>query len=394
MILTRAQETALNIALERWRHNEKYVVISGYAGTGKSTLVRFIIDAMNIDEDLVCYCAFTGKAAEVLRSKGNKNAMTLHRLLFESIPKASGGFYHKPKPHLEYKVVVVDEVSMRPKELMMQLFKHQVFVICLGDPFQLPPVDADTDNHLLDHPHMFLTEIMRQAQESEIIRLTMAIREQQQIEYKCGNEVQVLHKNELNTGMLLWADQILTATNARRHKINTQMRQLLGRGELPEDGDKVICLRNYWDDIGSNEEALTNGTIGYLKNPYASVRYAPRVVKGLERREYPIIGADIVVDNEGSFFAALEIDKEMLLTGEKCMGWRDAYILNKYKMRYGEIVPKEFAYGYAITAHKAQGSEWEKVLVLEEHFPVDPIEHARWLYTAATRASKKLVIVR
>lgn len=394
MILTRAQEMALNIALDRWRHNEKYVVISGYAGTGKSTLVRFIIDAMNIDEDLVCYCAFTGKAAEVLRSKGNKNAMTLHRLLFESIPKASGGFYHKPKLHLEYKVVVVDEVSMRPKELMMQLFKHQVFVICLGDPFQLPPVDVDTDNHLLDHPHTFLTQIMRQAQESEIIRLTMAIREQQKIEYKCGNEVQVLHKNELNTGMLLWADQILTATNARRHKINTQMRQLLGRGELPEDGDKVICLRNYWDDIGSNEEALTNGTIGYLKNPYSSVRYAPRVVKGLERREYPIIGADIVVDNEGSFFAALEIDKEMLLTGEKCMGWKDAYILNKYKMRYGEIVPKEFAYGYAITRHKAQGSEWEKVLVLEEHFPVDPIDHARWLYTAATRASKKLVIVR
>jgi exodeoxyribonuclease-5 len=276
------------------------------------------------------------------------------------------------------------------------LFRHNVHVICLGDPFQLPPVDKDSDNHLLDHPHIFLDEIMRQSAESEIIQLATKIRNFEPFGASmfAQKEVMILPQKELNTGILMWGDQVLVATNATRVNFNQSMRNQLGHQGMPEDGDKVICLRNYWDDIGSNEEALTNGTIGYLKNPYASVRYAPRVVKGLERREYPIIGADIVVDNEGSFFAALEIDKEMLLTGEKCMGWRDAYILNKYKMRYGEIVPKEFAYGYAITRHKAQGSEWEKVLVLEEHFPVDPIEHARWLYTAATRASKKLVIVR
>lgn len=394
MVLTRAQEAALNIAIDRWRHNEKYVVISGYAGTGKSTLVKFIINALDVDPEKVCYCAFTGKAAEVLRSKGNVPAMTLHRLLYDSIPKAAGGFMHIPKKVLDYDVVVVDEVSMRPRELMRQLFRHNVFVICLGDPFQLPPVDKDTDNHLLDRPHMFLDEIMRQAQESEIIRLTMAIRAQQEIPYQQGKEIQVIPKKSLNTGMLLWADQVLVATNAQRHKINTQMRALMGRGPMPEQGDKVICLRNYWDDISTNDEALTNGTIGYLKNPYSSVRYAPKVVKGLTRREYPIIGTDLIIDNEKHCFINLEIDKEMLITGERCMDWRDEYILKKYKMRYGDIAPKEFAYGYAITRHKAQGSEWEKVLVLEEYFPNDPIEHARWLYTAATRASEKLVLVR
>jgi ATP-dependent exoDNAse (exonuclease V) alpha subunit len=71
-----------------------------------------------------------------------------------------------------------------------------------------------------------------------------------------------------------------------------------------------------------------------------------------------------------------------------------AYQLNKLKPKIGEVVPKEFAYAYAITCHKAQGSEWDKVLVLEERFPFDKEEHARWLYTACTRASEKLILVR
>lgn len=394
MILTRAQEQALKIAVDRWHNNEKYVVISGYRGTGKTTLIRFIIDALDVSENKVCYSAYTGKAVEVLRSKGNKNCMTLHKLLYESIPRAGGGFFHKPKVTLGYSVVVVDEVSMRPKELMDQLFSHKVFVICCGDPAQLPPVDRDTDNHLLDEPDVFLDEIMRQAQESEIIRLTMKIRNHEEIDYSNGLEVQVIPKKQLNTGMLLWADQVLTATNNTRLKINQQMRSLLGRGELPEEGDKVICLRNYWDDLDSKGDALTNGTIGYLKNPFITFREAPKFVKGLQRRTYPIVQGDIIIDEDNHFFPQVEIDKEMLLTGEKCVDWRDAYKLGKLKMRYGEIIPKEFAYGYAITRHKSQGSSWEKILVLEESFPFDREEHARWLYTAATRASEKLVIVR
>lgn len=79
--------------------------------------------------------------------------------------------------------------------------------------------------------------------------------------------------------------------------------------------------------------------------------------------------------------------------GESELEWRDKYKLNKLKPRIGDVVPKEFTYGYAITCHKAQGSEWGNVLVLEEKFPYPAVEHARWLYTAATRAAEKLVIV-
>ena len=97
MILTKGQEKGLKTAIERYKQNFKYVTISGYAGSGKSTLVRFIIDAINIDEEKVCYCAFTGKAAEIIRKKGNKNVCTLHKLLYESIPKPEGGFFRKKK---------------------------------------------------------------------------------------------------------------------------------------------------------------------------------------------------------------------------------------------------------------------------------------------------------
>ena len=80
MELTNAQQKGLEIAVNRHRNMEKYTVIAGYAGTGKSTLVKFIIEALDVQKERVCYATFTGKAAEVLRKKGNENACTLHRL--------------------------------------------------------------------------------------------------------------------------------------------------------------------------------------------------------------------------------------------------------------------------------------------------------------------------
>ena len=122
MILNKGQEQGLKIAIERHRQRCKFTTIAGYAGSGKSTLVRFIIEALNVSEGDVCYSAFTGKATEVLRKKGNKNVQTLHRLLYEHFPKPTGGFIRRPKTSLTYKVIVVDEVSMAPKQMMELLF--------------------------------------------------------------------------------------------------------------------------------------------------------------------------------------------------------------------------------------------------------------------------------
>lgn len=389
MELTKKQEQGLKIAIERYKNNEKYTCIAGYAGSGKSTLVKFIVAALNISEDDVCYATFTGKAAQVLLKKGNKNVSTLHKLLYKSIPKPNGGFIRIPVPDVPYKVVIVDEVSMAPKTLMDLLFRYNTYVICLGDPFQLPPIDKKEDNHLLDHPHIFLDEIMRQAMDSEIIRLSMDIRNGNPIEYSNGNEVIIVPKASLNTGMMQWADQILCATNNTRVALNNQMRDLLGRGDAPEDGDKVICLKNYWGCIAENEDPLVNGTIGYIKNSFSSFVLLPKFLGG---NRLDILQADFISDS-GAEFSSLDMDKKMILTGQKCCDWKTEYKVNKNPKTAG-IIPKEFTYGYAITTHKAQGSEWEKVLVIEETFPFDKTEHARWLYTAVTRASEKVVLVR
>lgn len=393
MELTVKQEEGLKIALARHFSGQKYTVISGYAGTGKSTLVKFIIEALDVEPRKVAYACYTGKAAEVLRKKGNKNAMTLHRLLYDSFPRAGGGFLRVPKQSLEYEVVVVDEVSMVPKNMLQMLLKHKVYVIFLGDPFQLPMIDKDQKHDLLDHPHIFLDEIMRQAAESEIIQLTMKIRNSEAIEPMKGEEILVGKKEELVTGHLLWADQIICATNAKRLSINNQMRQLYGYEGLPQSGEKMICLRNYWEDFSDDGElVLVNGMTGTINNPFESFRDAPRYVRMRDHR-MPTINTEFTSD-DGRLFSKVVMDKYFIEHGEPFLDWRESYALGKLIPRIGDIIPRQFTYGYAITCHKAQGSEWDKVLIIEESFPFDKKEHARWLYTAATRASEKLVLLR
>lgn len=390
VVLTKKQSIGLDIAVERYNQGEKYTVISGYAGTGKSTLVKFIVQALPVDPEDVVYATFTGKAAQVLLSKGNENAMTLHRLLYESIPRADGTFYRRKRQILGYSVVIVDEVSMAPKDMMELLFSHYgVYVICLGDPFQLPPIDKNADNHLLDNPHIFLDEVMRQALDSDIIKLTMDIRNQKPIQNFKGKDVQVLDKSKLTTGMLLWADQIISGTNKTRTSVNNQMRDLLGRGKDPEDGDKVICLRNYWDYWADNGDYLVNGTLGFLDNTYSTFNVLPPWYGG---DTIPIIQANFISDSNANY-GSLQMDKKEILTGEKSLDRRLEFRLSRSK-KFCSLIPMDFTYGYCITCHKAQGSQWNKVLVIEEKFPFDKEEHARWLYTSCTRAIEKLVIIR
>ena len=391
MILTKKQEQGLKTCVEKYINGEKYCVISGYAGAGKSTLVKFIVQnlpGINPGEDVV-YACYTGKAAQVLLKKGNKNVLTLHKLLYESIPKPDGTFFRIPKATIDYRVVIVDEVSMAPKQLMELLFSHDVFIIALGDPFQLPPVDKNQDNGLLNTPDVFLDEIMRQALDSEIIRLSMQVRNKESFDYSVGSDVIVMPKKNLNTGVLKWADQILVGTNATRVAINNKMRDLMGRGNKPENGDKVICLKNYWNRLATNYDPLVNGTIGYIDEVYETYNRVPGwagndIIK--------VLNAKFTSDSDAEF-GFLQMDEKQILTGERCLDFKKIYKLTS-NWRTAHLVPMEFTYGYAITVHKSQGSEWDNVCVLEESFPFDREEHARWLYTACTRSAQKLVLVR
>lgn len=395
MELNDKQKQGLDIAVDRYKRKERYTVISGYAGTGKSTLVKFIVAALpniNPDEDVI-YTSFTGKATQVLQKKGNKNVSTLHKLLFESIPKPDGTFFRKPVEFIPYKIVIVDECSMVPKELLQRLIKYNVHIICLGDPGQLPPINKNEDNHLLDHPHIFLDEIMRQEAESEIINLTMDIRAGKPLIRYQGKEVQVLNKDELTTGMLLWADQIICAKNETRIALNNQMRDLLGRSGGPQDGDKVICLKNNWDIYSVNDNPLVNGTIGYLKDSFSTYINLPRqITSDGQPKKLDILTANFISDTEEDY-GILNMDKQLITTGVPGLDWKTSYKMGR-NWRFQDKIPDQFTYGYAITCHKSQGSEWDNVLVIEEGFPFEKEEHKQWLYTAATRAAKKLVIIK
>ena len=389
MVLTTKQEEGLRIAVQRYKDKEPYTCIAGYAGSGKSTLVRFIVDALQVPLNEVCYIAYTGKAAQVLRRKGCANAMTAHRLLYRSIPLENGRFRHIPRKSIEpFQVIIVDEVSMLPKRMWETLLAHNKYVIALGDPGQLPPVGGD-NNDILEHPHVFLDEIMRQAQENEIIRLTMHIREGKRLEAFSGNDVRIVPRSEIQKdGFLFWADQILCAKNVTRRQFNSIIRQvsLHVDDNLPIVGDKVICLRNDWDFVNLSGDALVNGLSGTVnKITYVDWQH-PSYNPFMEKT--PII--DITTDyDENSSFEGIDIDYKLFNEGEPSINWQN------WKKIPAIYHPHEFDYGYVITVHKAQGSEWDKVTVFEEYMKDQSREDfKRWLYTATTRAAKKLIIVR
>lgn len=393
MILTKKQEEGLAAAVRRFHDREPYTVISGYAGSGKSTLIKFIIAALGVEDDKVAYVAFTGKAANVLKQKGCPNATTAHKLLYKARPLPDGSYIFIAREELEapYEVIIVDEVSMLPAQMWELLLSHGVYVLAMGDPGQLPPINPEDDNHVLDNPHVFLDEIMRQAQESEIIRLSMHVRDGQPISNfeASGQQVKILTANQLVSGVYEWPDQILCATNRKRNEINQIVRNLRGYGDYPCEGDKIISLKNHWDIYSDNEDSpLTNGAIGYLKTCSAQTIYVPKFIYD---KPLNILVSDVETE-DGDRFGGLCLDYQALVTGEKALSTKQEYLMNKNKRCMN--APLEFVYGYAITGHKAQGSEWEKVLAFEERFPFSAEDHKRWLYTVITRASDKLVIVK
>ena len=388
MVLTEKQEQGLKIAVERYNNHEPYTVIAGYAGVGKSTLIKFIIAALRLDPEYVAYISYTGKAAQVLRNKGCPNSMTAHRLLYNSRVNKDGNYIHIPKNNLyPYKLIVVDEISMLPKRMWDLLLSYKVHVLALGDPGQLPPV-GDEKNDALNHPNIFLDEVMRQAAENEIIRLTMDIRAGKELKYFRGETVRIVDRSEiLKPKFFFWADQVIVGKNDTRNFVNHSMRRQFWADRYEDEplaGDKVICLHNDWDCVNETNDALVNGMTGHI----ASLWYTndnPFMEKT------PKIDFQPEIENTAPFYS-LEIDYKLLMEHTPLVTrgpqgtWK--HIPKSYQ-------PQEFDYGYAVTCHKAQGSEFNKVIVLEEYFmSASREDHIKWLYTAATRAAQKLIIVK
>ncbi|ATQ67654.1 MULTISPECIES: ATP-dependent DNA helicase [Methylosinus] len=355
------QERALS-AVAAWLKEPRAQLfrLFGYAGTGKSTLARHI--AESVDGEVV-FGAFTGKAALVMRSKGCKDARTIHSLIY----RATDSETEEPSFELNEEseaakatLIIIDECSMVDEELGRDLLSFGKKVLVLGDPAQLPPVKGG-GFFTEAEPDVMLTEVHRQAADNPIVRLSMIIREGGRLDYGVYGETQVVRRDGLDPSLVTGADQVLVGLNRTRRAYNARLRQLRGfSGALPQTGEKLVCLRN------NRKKGLLNGALFAVKS-------AGAVRRGKVR---------LLVESE-------ETAGKLQRVG----------VLPQFFDGGGEEIPyaqrkdsDEFDYGYALTVHKAQGSQWDNVALFDESHAFR--EHrARWLYTGVTRAAQRLTVV-
>ena len=360
-VWTNEQERAL-AAVAAWLKDGRAQVfrLFGYAGTGKSTLARHL--AESVDGNVV-FGAFTGKAALVMRSKGCKDARTIHSLIY----RATDTETEEPSFELnddsdaaKAKLIVIDECSMVDEELGRDLLSFGKKVLVLGDPAQLPPVKGGgffTDAE----PDVMLTEVHRQAADNPIIRLSMTIREGKPIGHGTYGESRVVTRNELDPALVTGADQVLVGLNKTRRAYNGRLRQLRGfTADLPQSGEKLVCLRN------NRKKGLLNGALFTVKSSGALRRGKVRML--------------VLPEEAGGAVRRVGVIPQFFMEGDTEI----PYALRKDS--------DEFDFGYALTVHKAQGSQWDDVVLFDESFAFR--EHrARWLYTGVTRAARKLTLV-
>jgi exodeoxyribonuclease-5 len=376
--LSNMQRGAVEKAKEWFmKGNNQVFVMTGFAGTGKTTCVEYLIEDLNINLREVAFVSPTGKASLVITQKANGKyeACTIHRLIYNL--DGQKGFVLKDERDLKHlKLIICDESSMVSKDLLEDLLSYKIKVLFLGDKGQLEPVGEKTT--LLDNPDYELTEIHRQAADNPIIHLSMLAREGKRLNFgKYGNHAYVLNKKELNQAKLLdlsmRADQVICGYNSTRKRINQQIREKLGRtSQLPIVGDKMICLKNSWQDR-INDIALVNGMTGFVVNKEESVPKTPEI-----RRD--CMKVSFQPDFSEDKFEDLLLINDDFLTSKPIKLEQDEY------QTYNS-----FDYGYAITAHKSQGSQFDRLLVMNEVLNVE--SHSRWLYTAITRSTDKLILV-
>lgn len=356
------QEAALKAASQWLKRKDAQVFrLFGYAGSGKTTLARTLAGECKGD---TVFGAFTGKAALVLRAKGCDNARTIHSLIYrarDTDTEEPTFELNEESPAATASLIIIDECSMVDEELGRDLLSFGKKVLVLGDPAQLPPVKG-AGYFTECEPDMMLTEVHRQAADDPIIHLSMLVREGGRLTPGRYGETEVIRRDAIDAERVTSADQILVGLNKTRRSYNQRMRELTGRkGLLPEPGDKLVCLRN------NAKKGLLNGSL------WTVATASPVRQKKLRFS---------VVPEEDSSHKPLRIG----VLPEFFTGSEDTI---PFALRRNS---DEFDYGYTLTVHKAQGSQWDDVVLFDESYAFR--EHrSRWLYTGITRAAKRLTVV-
>lgn len=362
------QEKALK-AVESWirdykmkKTKKQFFYLGGFAGVGKTTLA--IHFSKNVEN--CCFAAFSGKAADVMRKKGCFGARTIHSLIYiADQDKKTGEVTFRLNVSNsalnDADLLILDECSMVDELIATDLLSFGKPILVLGDPAQLPPVSG-TGYFTSREPDFMLTEIHRQAADNPIIYLATQVRNGIMPDIGEYGDSKIVTK--LNSQDALDADQILCGRNVTREDMNRKIRKLLGHDPgMPVPKDKVICLKND-RDLG-----IFNGSMFTVQEILQS------------KYKTNFLHMRLQSDDEYALPTLVKTHKSFFIDEVPVPDW---------KMLKGS---QQFNYGYSITCHKSQGSQWEKVLLLDEHYCFKD-NWKEWLYTGITRSASSLIMTR
>lgn len=354
--LTNEQAAAWSLIQDFVYHGEEQVfTVHGLAGVGKSWLLGY---AARMLRRKVYVVAPTGKAAHRLHTmQGAEEASTIHNLLLRLLDKTID---ERGRQHLNFQlanahgfmrssVILADEVSMINIDLGQDLLHSGAKIVAFGDHGQLGPISGAP---FFTEPNVVLRDIQRQALDSGIIRQAYHIREHGRYINDLP-DFEVFAGNKMTNSHLRDADIILCWTRETRHKLNARKRTLLGFHEheqYPQAGEDVLCLRN------NREFGVFNGAVYTTTQPYD-----PR---------------------DGKLYILIDGKETMVLS----------YFALDGDDPHDDARLPTFSFGYCLTVHKSQGSEWDYVLYYDE-MPRTYHDWKRLTYTAVTRAKRGIVVV-
>lgn len=388
-ILTDEQQSLVQDCYD-WFYNKNDLVFefAGGPGTGKSFVLDFIIKYLGINRENIAPMAYTGAAAVNMRTKGLLNAGTIHSWIYHTtvspkIDKAGNyimdEYFNRPKEGLDFvpkiklkniKLIIIDEAYMVPFEMKKDIERFGIKIIACGDWNQLPPINSKPA-YLTNRNVHLLTKTMRQAEGSNIVRLAYSVLNGYPVSNGYYGDVLVINEEELTDQMIMSSDVIICSKNTTREYYNNKVRKLYGfTGKIPQYGERIICRSNNKYEI-IDDINLANGLIGSVVN-------FPDV-SGFDGKTFELSFQPDLLSRPFNIKACY---KYFIATHQQ----KEALKYDKY------LEGEKFEFGYCITSHLSQGSQFNNVIVIEE--PMMGNINNRLSYVAITRARQRLIYVK
>lgn len=386
------QKIVYNATL-KWLSNksDKLLTIGGFAGVGKSEILGLLSKKIGFN---VAYCAYTGKAANVLRKKlldrGTSYSYcgTIHGLIYRPIidkkTQCVSGWMRNPA--IAEDLIVIDEASMVGSKIWYDLLRYNKKILLVGDHGQLPPVNSYMN--LMEKPMLRLEKIHRQAEDNPIIKLSAHIREGKGINaFKTDGDDRIVFLDDDGdiidrTLYSMFENRdtrldsvVLSYFNTTRVEANQRVRKLIGYDGYPNKDDVVICLMN----MTVNDLQIYNGMRGYVERCSLSEpdRFSAKIDFSDEGFKISGYLSKYQFNQTATFKSPLDLAN----FGMNVRNWAGVGLL--------------FDFGYSLTCHKFQGSQASNVMVIMQRSnKCSEEDYNRWVYTAVTRSSDKLYIIR